>query len=63
VTYINSAVGQAGVMPETAAQREHLASALRALGNLVEAHPKLAALLASRPALAPLLATQEPITR
>ncbi|KAK9809260.1 hypothetical protein WJX72_012293 [[Myrmecia] bisecta] len=44
-------------------KRTHLVSALTALRNVIEAHPKLAALLASRPALAPLLNCIEPICR
>ena len=44
-------------------QREQLTAALTALRNIVEANPRLAALLAARPALAPLLNCLEPICR
>lgn len=43
--------------------RAHLTSALTALHHVVEAHPRLAALLAAQPALAPLLHCLEPICR
>ena len=44
-------------------QRGHLAGALTALRNVVEANPRLAALLAAKPALAPLLNCLEPVCR
>ena len=44
-------------------QRSHLAGTLTALRNIVEAQPRLAALLAAKPALAPLLNCLEPICR
>jgi len=44
-------------------ERGHLVSALNALLHVLEAHPRLAALMASRPALAPLLACIHPICR
>ena len=57
----------AGADEEAAAsadkQRAHLTGALTALRNVVEAHPKLSALLAARPALAPLLNCLDPICR
>ena len=37
--------------------------ALRALGNLLDFTPKVAALLAARPAVAPLLSCLDPICR
>ena len=46
-----------------ARRREHLELALHALRNVLEAQPRLSALMASRPALAPLLACIEPICR
>lgn len=48
---------------QVARQRAHLTGALTALRNVVEANPRLAALLASKPALAPLLNCLDPICR
>ncbi|KAK9807966.1 hypothetical protein WJX73_008492 [Symbiochloris irregularis] len=50
-------------LSELGRQRAHLAGALTALRNVVEAQPRLAALLAARPALAPLLNCLSPICR
>jgi hypothetical protein len=46
-----------------ALKREHMRGALHALRNILEAQPRLSALMASRPALAPLLACIEPSCR
>lgn len=46
-----------------ALRREHMRAALHALRNILEAQPRLSALMASRPALAPLLACIEPSCR
>ena len=52
---------------EARKQRElknaHLISAQNALLHVIEAHPRLAALMASRPALAPLLNCLHPVCR
>ena len=55
----------AGGEEEAAQQlrREHMLGALHALRNILEAQPRLSALMASRPALAPLLACIEPSCR
>lgn len=42
---------------------DHLLAALKALLSLVEAHPRLAALMATRPAQAPLLSCLGPVCR
>ena len=44
-------------------ERAHLNGALTALRNVVEANPRMAALLAAKPALAPVLNCLDPICR
>lgn len=59
--------GTGGIDAEAGRQRQlandHLLAALKALLTLIEAHPRLAALMATRPAQAPLLSCLGPVCR
>ncbi len=44
-------------------ERAHMSEAVQALRNILEAQPRLAALMASQPALAPILNCIDPICR